>query len=363
MAEISNIVGQIVKFYLSKTATEAVALASSEPNSIFFTELGLIINGTLYAEPNPNITIGNANGTISVGGTDVSVKGLGSAAYQNTSAFATAAQGTLATNAVRSVAQGSANGTISVITGTGEATDISVKGLGSNAFTSTEFLEASKFVAAEIVKALGNTAVNRATADASGNNIASTYATKSEISGLAGAMHLIGVTTTGDTSLTDGATTKPIKLGGQNVTQNSGDVVIHGGFEFVWTGSKWAKLGDDSSYALKATTLSGYGITNAYTKTEVDNAIAAAFTNLAGLDSSNTAGKTIKSIKQVNGVVTVEYQDIQISASQVTGIEASLTGKQNTITASGILKGNGSGSVSAAVAGTDYLAPSALQWN
>lgn len=35
---------------------------------------------------------------------------------------------------------------------------------------------------------------------------------------------------------------------------------------------------DKPSLALKATTIAGYGITDAYTKTEVDNAIAAAIT-------------------------------------------------------------------------------------
>lgn len=39
-------------------------------------------------------------------------------------------------------------------------------------------------------------------------------------------------------------------------------------------------------------------------------------------------------------------------------IRAAINGKQSTITASGLLKGNGSGGVIAAVAGTDYVAPS-----
>lgn len=65
---------------------------------------------------------------------NIAVKGLGSAAYTNTSAYATAAQGALATNAVRKVVSGTANGTISVTTGTGAATDIAVKGLGSAAY-------------------------------------------------------------------------------------------------------------------------------------------------------------------------------------------------------------------------------------
>jgi len=82
-----------------------------------------------------SVTEGSTNGTIDVDGTDVSVKGLKSAAFTESSAYATAAQGTLATNAVRSVAEGSTNGTVSVTTGTGSATDVAVKGLKSAAYT------------------------------------------------------------------------------------------------------------------------------------------------------------------------------------------------------------------------------------
>ena len=78
-----------------------------------------------------NVTLasGTNNGTLklTVDGTttdNIAVKGLGSAAYTNTSAYATAAQGTLATNAVRKV----------VTTGTGAATNVAVKGLASAAY-------------------------------------------------------------------------------------------------------------------------------------------------------------------------------------------------------------------------------------
>jgi hypothetical protein len=47
----------------------------------------------------PDIATGSANGTISVKGVDVEVKGLGSAAYTETSAYATAAQGVKADTA------------------------------------------------------------------------------------------------------------------------------------------------------------------------------------------------------------------------------------------------------------------------
>lgn len=49
--------------------------------------------------PTYSLTSGDTNGTVKFNSTNVSVKGLGSAAYANTGAFATAAQGTKADNA------------------------------------------------------------------------------------------------------------------------------------------------------------------------------------------------------------------------------------------------------------------------
>lgn len=52
------------------------------------------------------VVTGTGNGTIAVDGTDVAVKGLGSAAYTNSDAYATAAQGTKADSALQSVEVG-----------------------------------------------------------------------------------------------------------------------------------------------------------------------------------------------------------------------------------------------------------------
>lgn len=52
----------------------------------------------------PVITTGSANGTIAVDGTDVAVKGLGSAAYTDANAYATAEQGGKADNAAAAIA-------------------------------------------------------------------------------------------------------------------------------------------------------------------------------------------------------------------------------------------------------------------
>lgn len=79
-----------------------------------------------------DITEGTTNGTINVDGTDVAVHGLGSAAYTNSNAYATAAQGDLADSAIQSITTGATNGTIAV-----DGTDVAVRGLGSAAYTAT----------------------------------------------------------------------------------------------------------------------------------------------------------------------------------------------------------------------------------
>lgn len=119
----------------------------------------------------PVITTGNANGTIAVDGTDVAVKGLGSAAYTDAGAYATSEQGTKADNAAATIATygdivthnasefaphdidtgvhsvalagGTNNGTLK-LTVDGEAIDnIAVTGLGDAAYTTVEALNAT----------------------------------------------------------------------------------------------------------------------------------------------------------------------------------------------------------------------------
>ena len=65
--------------------------------------------------------------------------------------------------------------------------------------------------------------------------------------GIAAAMNFKGTTTT---NLTDGDGTSPISIGGSDYTPVNGDVVLNGGKEFVWTGTAWEELGDESSWAL-----------------------------------------------------------------------------------------------------------------
>ena len=76
----------------------------------------------------------------------------------------------------------------------------------------------------------------------------------SKTSGLTGAMHFKGVSST---AITDGGTQNPTINNSVVSTKNSGDVVLYNSQEFVWTGSAWELLGDESSYALKTISVTG----------------------------------------------------------------------------------------------------------
>lgn len=96
------------------------------------------------------------------------------------------------------------------------------------------------------------------------------------VADLNGAMHYVG---------------KEDKLPTDVSKYKAGDVIIVGIKEYVFDGTKFDELGDEG-------------------------AIGTALAGLKG-SSSNTAGKTVKTVTQTNGVVTVEYQDISVNGTQV----------------------------------------------
>lgn len=61
--------------------------------------------------------------------------------------------------------------------------------------------------------------------------------------------HFIGQTTT---ALTDGVTTNPIEIDGEEVTAKNGDIVVYQSQEFIFDGSKWVRLGDFSGLGVLA---------------------------------------------------------------------------------------------------------------
>lgn len=101
------------------------------------------------------------------------------------------------------------------------------------------------------------------------------------------------------------------------------------------------------------------GSTDTYTITLDTGTVAGTFTVYNGLNGTGA-------VATVNGVQPDQSGNVALTAANISTsggqtVQATLTdlseNKQTRITASGILKGNGSGGVSAAVAGTDYLTP------
>ena len=99
----------------------------------------------------------------------------------------------------------------------------------------------------------------------------------------------------------------------------------------------------------------------AYTASEVGAIPASDKGAAGGVASLGTDGKVPKSQLPAIGTgdMTAAVYDPAGGAKQVAFADE-LSGRQAKITASGILKGDGSGGISAAEAGTDYVAPSAL---
>jgi hypothetical protein len=69
-------------------------------------------------------------------------------------------------------------------------------------------------------------------------------------------MHFIG---TSSTAITDGGTETPTIDGYSGTAKTSGNVVLYGAKEFVWTGTAWEELGNEGSYALSTIKVEGTG--------------------------------------------------------------------------------------------------------
>ena len=160
------------------------------------------------------LSSGANNGTVklTVDGVEtdnIAVKGLGSAAYTNSSAYATAAQGTKADNAMPK-SGGTFTGSVTL-----------------NADPTTDLQAATK------------------------------QYVDSKTAALTGAMHFVGVSTTDPTG-SSGATVSG------HTTWAAGDVVLYGTKEYVLktatnAAANWIELGDEGSHALKTTTITAGG--------------------------------------------------------------------------------------------------------
>lgn len=146
------------------------------------------------------------------------------------------------------------------------------------------------------------------------------------IAQLQGGQYFLGLTTT---PLTDGATTKPIVIDGDNVNQEKGNIVVYGNAEFIWDGAKWVEFGDLSNLGALATK-----DTVTLNKGTGDNVLGEATTFTAASSavsfSGGTTDKVLGSDATFSTTVTPTTTNIKATASGTAvganGTAAAITG-------------------------------------
>ena len=122
-----------------------------------------------------DITTGSANGTIAVDGTDVAVKGLGSAAYTASTAYATSAQGTKADTALQSVTANSDAGVVTNVSKNGTAITMTKAKIANADVADNAAISVSKISGAEATA--NKSTSTSAVADSTGTNKDTKYPT------------------------------------------------------------------------------------------------------------------------------------------------------------------------------------------
>lgn len=167
------------------------------------------------------------------------------------------------------------------------------------------------------------------------------------VADLNGAMHFIGV-----------STTDPLSENGPTIADvtsfKAGDVVLFGYDEYVYDGTKWVTLGNESIYAKAAEVNTEFGkvrkeLADAKTdlQGEIDGDIAAARTaitkeigdKIETLDytGKGSQGKFVTDVTETNGIISVTATNLVasdipvIEQSQVNGLETALNNKQNVV--------------------------------
>ena len=186
-----------------------------------------------------------------------------------------------------------------------------------------------------------NTAYNADT-----NKAATMTDVQNAVAGLSGAMHYVGESTT------DPSTGTATVAGHEDWV--AGDVVTYQSKEYVYDGEDWRELGDESSYAIKGSIVDADIAPNANI---AQSKIANLVTDLAAkatpaditsaieaLDVASKAvatGSKITAIEQVDGKISVTTGAIvagdipELPQSKITGLSASLAGKQDILTMDG----------------------------
>lgn len=209
--------------------------------------------------------------------------------------------------------------------------------------------------------------------DKTSNPIATRQYVLDSVADLNGAMHFIGVSTT-DPNGESGPTVTGV------ASFKAGDVVVFGYDEYVFDGTKWLALGNESIYAKKTEVNDEFTAVRqemATQKTNLETKIAtdintakteltgAINTAIQGLDKNDTAvaGQFVTAVSEADGVITVSRAALKasdipnIEQSQVNGLGTALAGKQNKLEIDGTVSSTNKvatqETVSTAIAGLD----------
>ena len=204
--------------------------------------------------------------------------------------------------------------------------------------------------------------------DKTSNPIATRQYVLNSVADLNGAMHFRG------TVDADPSVTKPTG------TYKPGDVVLFGYDEYVYDGTNWIPLGNESIYAKKTEVEAKFAEVRGEMTTqktelqgEIDSGIAAAKTELTGAintaiqglekDDAAVAGQFVTAVSEADGVITVSRAALKasdipnIEQSQVNGLATALAGKQNKLEIDGTVSSTNKvatqATVSTAIAGLD----------
>lgn len=181
----------------------------------------------------------------------------------------------------------------------------------------------------------------------SSNPIATKNYVTEAVADLNGAMHFRG------TVSADPTVTAPTAPAGESAYK-AGDVVIFGVQEFVYDGTKWIELGNETLYAIGtevdeefAAVRQEMAAQKSALQKEIDDDVAAAKTALTsqidtaigGLDKADSAvsGQFVTAVSEADGIISVSRAALKasdiptIAQSQVSGLEDTLAGKQDNL--------------------------------
>ena len=380
------------KYQIVKNGNMGFKLQSKELNEEEWTD----VNEIALVAPTYSLLEGEENGTVKFGitGSEQSVKvhGLGSAAYTETSAYDAAGTGASEAGkiktqlvgvaedtsdkdtikgakkyaeekatAAQSAATGYTDSKISGLTsegktaGTGEVissvtqangvvtvqkktlTDADIPNIPTSKVTNLDTTLAGK----------QDTLVFNTPYNSQSNKVATMTDVTNAVSGLSGAMHYVGESTTNPSTGT--ATVE----GHEDWV--SGDVVTYQSKEYVYDGENWRELGDESSYAIKGSIVDADIAANANIAQSKISGLESALAGKAtpaditsaiqGLDvasTSVTVGNKITAIEEVDGKISVTTGAIvagdipTLPTTKITGLDTALSSKADASTVTGL---------------------------